>query len=67
MARTAACQCGSGGGSLTSGEDEVLERRGAVVGVDDVARLVVDLGNPLGKLARVGDRRRQEHEPHLHT
>lgn len=41
-------------------EQVVLERGRAVVGVDDVARLLVDRADPLGKLHGVGDGRRQE-------
>jgi hypothetical protein len=40
----------------------VHERRGPVVGVDDVARLPVRLADPRRELARVRDRRAQEHE-----
>ena len=47
--------------AVSAGREEVvLERRRPEVGVDDVARLVVRFCDPLGKLERVGDRRRQE-------
>lgn len=42
------------------GEEVVLERGRAEVGVDDVAGLLVRLADPLGKLHRVWDRRREE-------
>ena len=38
------------------GEEVVLQRRRSVVGVDDVARLRVSVGDPLGELHGVGDR-----------
>lgn len=44
----------------TGGEQVVLQRRRSVVGVDDVARLLMGRADPLGKLHRVRDRGRQE-------
>ena len=38
----------------------MLQGRGTVVGVDDVARLLVDLADPLCKLSCVRDRGREE-------
>eukprot|EP00955_Chlamydomonas_euryale_P019044 202807-Chlamydomonas_euryale.AAC.1 len=38
-----------------------LQRRRTVVGVHDVARLLVQVRHPRGKLGRVGERGRQEH------
>ncbi|KAI6756802.1 hypothetical protein HG530_011400 [Fusarium avenaceum] len=43
------------GTSTTGGEEVVLKRRRSEIGVDDVTGLVMDLGNPLGKLESVGD------------
>jgi len=47
------------------GEQVVLQRRRAEIGVHDVARLRVDIRNPLGKLHRIRDRGREEHIVHL--
>ena len=45
---------------LTGGPDEVLQRGGAVIGVDHVAGGAVAGGHPAGKLGRVGERRGEE-------
>ena len=47
------------------GEGVVLQRRGPVVGVDDVAGLEVQGGHPPRELAGVGQRGRQEHHANL--
>ena len=41
----------------TLGKDVMLQRRGAVVGVHEVARVFVRLDDPLRELLRVRDRR----------
>lgn len=47
------------------GKKIVLQWRGAEIGVHDVAGLRMDVGNPLGKLHRIRDGRREEHIVHL--
>ena len=39
----------------------MLQRRGSVVGVDDMTRLVMKMGNPFSKLSSIRDCGREEH------
>lgn len=43
------------------GEEVVLQRRGPVLRVDNVTRLLVEVAHPLGKLPGVRDGGRQKH------